>query len=134
MMRPMRRLALLCTVLAVALTPAMAGAQTNDPFGPLPQAAPPTSTPTPTPTPSAQAQEDTDRRLLFGIGAALLILFVVIGRVILRDAREHLPESERAALSGARLREEGPHRHARKTKAKSRAKTKAQRAARRHNR
>ena len=128
----MRRLALLFTVLAVAFTPAVAGAQTNDPFGPLPQAATPTPTPVPTATPTAQSQQDTDRRLLFGIGAGLLILFLVIGRVILRDAREHLPESERGAA--ARLREEGPHKHAKKAKEKSRAKTKAQRAARRHNR
>jgi hypothetical protein len=56
----------------------------------------------------------------------------VIGYVITRDAREHLPESERRAA--AQLREEGPHKHARQTKAKARAKTKAQRAARRHNR
>jgi hypothetical protein len=129
----MRPLALLFTVLAVALTPAVAGAQTNDPFGPLPQAATPTPTPVPTATPTAQSQQDTDRRLLFGIGAALLILFLVIGRVILRDAREHLPESERRAAAG-RLREEGPHKHSKKAKQKSRAKTKAQRAARRHNR
>ena len=128
----MRRLALLFTVLAVALIPAVAGAQTNDPFGPLPQAATPTPTPVPTATPSAQAQEDTDRRLLFAIGAGLLILFVVIGRVIMRDARQNLPESQRNAAG--RLREEGPHKHARKAKEKSRAKTKAQRAARRHNR
>ena len=128
----MRTLALLFTVLAVALAPAVAGAQTNDPFGPLPQAATPTPTPVPTATPTAQSQQDTDRRLLFGIGAGLLILFLVIGRVILRDAREHLPESERG--TAARLREEGPHKHSKKTKQKSRAKTKAQRAARRHNR
>ena len=134
MTSPMRRLALLLTVLAVALTPAVAGAQTADPFGPLPQAATPTPTPVPTAAPTTQAQEDTDRRLLFGIGGGLLLLFVVIGRVILRDAREHLPESERKAVGGARLREHGPHKHAKQTKRKQRAKTKAQRAARRHNR
>jgi hypothetical protein len=33
-----------------------------------------------------------------------------------------------------KLREEGPHRHAKQTKAKARAKTKAQRRARRANR
>ena len=102
-------------------------------FGPLPEtAATPEPTPTPEPSQTAAAQEDTDRRLLFAIGGALLLLFVVIGWFITRDARTHVPASERAAA--ARQRDEGPHKHARQAKAKARAKTKAQRVARRANR
>jgi hypothetical protein len=94
----------------------------------------PTETATPAPTPEpASATQDTDRTLLFAIGAALIVLFVVIGRVITRDARQSLPASEREQAA-ARLREQGPHRHGRQAKAKARAKTKAQRRARRQNR
>jgi hypothetical protein len=103
----------------------------SGPFGPLPQA-PPAETPTPTPPPSLEAQQDTDRTLLYGIGAGLLVLFVVIGRVITRDARKALPEGARDG--GPKQRDQGPHRHARQSKAKARARTKAQRRARRQNR
>ena len=118
---------------ARARRPARALAQTGgtDPFGPLPQP-PPAETPTPTPDPSIEAQQDTDRTLLFVIGGGLLILFVVIGRVITRDAKQTLHEQGRDEPD--RRRDQGPHRHAKQTKAKARAKTKAQRAARRHNR
>ena len=60
------------------------------------------------------------------------MLFVVIGRVITRDAKQTLHEQGRDAPPAPR--DQGPHRHAKQTKAKARAKTKAQRAARRHNR
>jgi hypothetical protein len=111
-------------------TPAAPTPQPGSSFGALPQPAP-EETAAPTPPPSATAQQDTDRKLLFAIGAALILLFVVIGRVITRDARESLPEGARA---DAALRDAGPHKHARKAKAKARAKSKAQRAARRQNR
>jgi hypothetical protein len=141
MMPPMHRLATLLTLLALVVAVPAAAAQTQDPsqggggpFSPLPQPAP-EETPVPTRAPTVEEQSDTDRTLLFAIGGGLLVLFLVIGYVITRDAREHLPEAERrAAAGGPQLREEGPHRHARQTKAKARAKTKAQRAARRHNR
>ena len=129
----MSRLALFLTIAALAF-PAQAIGQQQDPaspFGPLPEAAP-TQTATPTPEPSVEAQQDTDRTLLYGIGAALIVLFVVIGRVITRDARKTLHHEGRDYKP--QLREEGPHRHARQTKAKARAKTKAQRRARRQNR
>ena len=129
----MVRLAALFTVLALALSaaPALAQQQPNDPFGPLPQA-PPAETPTPTPPPSVEAQQETDRTLLWVIGGGLLVLFVVIGRVITRDARQTLRETGHEAPSGPR--DQGPHKHARQAKAKARAKTKAQRRARRQNR
>ena len=137
MMRLMtRRLAALLTVLFLAVPAPVALAQTGGgggggAFGPLPPAAP-AETPTPTPDPAVEAQKGTGRTLLFLIGGGLVVLFVVIGRVITRDARKTLHEEGRS--DAPKLREEGPHRHARQTKAKARAKTKAQRRARRQNR
>ena len=131
----MRGAAVLLIVLALlGASASVASAQdAGDAFGPLPQpaqTAPPA--PTPTPDPSVEAQKETDRTLLFGIAGALIVLFVVIGRVITRDARHTL--RERGRDDAPRLRDEGPHRHAKQTKAKARAKTKAQRQARRQNR
>jgi hypothetical protein len=138
MMRAMtRRLAALLTVLFLTLPAPAALAQTGGggggggAFGPLPPAAP-EETATPTPDPSIEAQQGTDRTLLYLIGGGLVVLFVVIGRVITRDARRTLHEEGRSVDS--QLRDEGPHRHARQSKAKARAKTKAQRRARRQNR
>jgi hypothetical protein len=129
----MGRLITLLTVLALALPAPVALAQQDpsSPFGPLPQA-PPAETPTPEPPPSVEAQQDTERTLLYAIGGALLLLFVVIGRVITRDARKAL--RERGGDTAPKLRDQGPHRHARESKAKARARTKAQRRARRQNR
>jgi hypothetical protein len=131
----MRRFCLLLTVLVLALSAPTALAQNQGggggAFGPLPAPAP-AETPTPTPAPTLEAQEGTDRTLLFVIAGGLLILFVVIARVITRDARKALHEQGRR--ESPKLREQGPHKHAKKAKAKARAKTKAQRAARRHNR
>jgi hypothetical protein len=127
----MKRLFTLAALL-VLCSAAPALAQQNDPFGPLPQA-PPDATPTPTPPPSIESQQDTDRTLLFVIGGGLLVLFVVIARVITRDARRTLHESGHDA-EPAKPRDLGPHKHERHAKAKARAKTKAQRRARRQNR
>jgi hypothetical protein len=130
----MRRLALILAVLGLAVATPVASAQQGGggggAFGPLPQAAP-EETATPTPPPSVDAQQQTDRRLLYAIGVGLVILFVVIGFVITRDARQSLPEDARP---DSRERDAGPHKHARQAKAKARAKTKAQRRARRQNR
>jgi hypothetical protein len=130
----MRRVCLLLALLALA-APSAALAQQggggSGAFGPLPPATP-AETPTPTPDPSIEAQQETDRTLLYLIGAGLVILFIVIGRVITRDAQHAL--GERGRNEQPKLRDEGPHRHAKQTKAKARAKTKAQRRARRANR
>jgi hypothetical protein len=138
MMRLMTRLAALLTVLLLAVPAPIALAQTggagqggSGAFGPLPPAAP-AETATPTPDPSVEAQQSTDRTLLYAIGGGLIVLFVIIGRVITRDARVTLREGGRG--DAPKLRDEGPHRHARQSKAKARAKTKAQRRARRQNR
>src|SRR5215218_1831372 len=131
----MRRVVVALIVLVFAAGGSPALAQTGDgggAFGPLP---PPTQAPTPTPEPppSVEAQKETDRTLLFAIGGVLLVLFVVIARFITSDARRTL-RSQPGGAGEPQLREEGPHRHAKQTKAKARAKTKAQRAGRRHNR
>jgi hypothetical protein len=127
------RIALLLMLAVLGLAaPAATAQDSGDPFGPLPQAAP-AETPTPTPPPSVEAQRDTDRTLLFGIAGALLVLFVIIARVITRDARTTLRQQGRDA-DVPKLREQGPHRHARESKAKARARAKAQRRARRQNR
>ena len=128
----MKRLTLLLTLLALALpAAALAQQQPSDPFGPLPQSQP-EATPTPTQAPSVEAQQETDRTLLFVVGGGLLILFVVIGRTITRDARKTVRATGHD--QPARPRDQGPHKHARQAKAKARAKTKAQRRARRSNR
>jgi hypothetical protein len=123
-----RRIALITTVLALALV-SPAAAQQN-PFGPLPQAAP-TETPTPTPVSSAD-DNSTGRVTLFVIGGALVLGFAFMGWFILRDARRSMPEDELAAMG--RLREQGPHAHKRQAKARARSKGRAQRNARKHNR
>src|SRR5688572_24879549 len=129
----MRLFALIVVILALSAPAAFAqqGGGGSGAFGPLPPAAP-AETPTPTPDPSIEAQEQTDRTLLYIIGGGLVILFIVIGRVITRDAKHAL--REQGTSDAPKLREEGPHRHAKQTKAKARAKTKAQRRARRANR
>jgi len=60
------------------------------------------------------------------------VLFVVIARVITRDARRALRAEGKSDAPASR--DQGPHKHARQSKAKARAKTKAQRRARRQNR
>lgn len=119
---------LLClVVVALALAVPTEALAQDSPFGPLPQAQP-TETPTPTATPATSSEAgDTSRTTVIVIGGALVVLFVAIGTVIVRDARRRVPEEERMR----RLRDEGPHRHTRQAKAKARAKGRAARQARR---
>jgi hypothetical protein len=130
----MRAVILAVLVFALAL-PAGALAQDqgggNDPFGPVPAAPTPAPTPVPQSTPTSGNGGDVNRSTLLVIGGGLLLVFLVIGRVIMRDAKQHLPADARGEPL---LREQGPHRHAKHAKARARAKTKAQRAARRRNR
>jgi hypothetical protein len=121
-----RRLALITTMLVLAL-PAAASAQSGA-FGPLPQAATPTPTAVATPTTD---DGTTGRNILIIVGAALIIGFGVMGWFIMRDARAAIPEVE---LAGPRLREEGPHKHKMQAKARARKKTHAQKAARKAHR
>jgi hypothetical protein len=124
-----RRIALITTLLALALaTPA--AAQQN-PFGPLPAA--PTETPAATATPSSKSDtNNTGRNTLFVIGGALVIGFLIMGWFIMRDARKAIPEDDLAAMS--RLREQGPHAHKQHAKRKARQKGRQQRQARKANR
>jgi hypothetical protein len=126
----MRFLATLIVALAL-LSPAAALAQDNNPFdGQLPPAQP---TPAPTVEPLDDANDDAvGRQTLYVIGGALLVFFVGIGFWIARDARGNLPPAEREERD--RLREQGPHKHARQAKAKARAKGRAQKRARKAHR
>jgi hypothetical protein len=127
--RPMtRRIALITTILALAL-PAAAGAQSGA-FGPLPQGDP-AETATPAATVATTDDGSTDKTLLFGIGAVLVVGFGVMGWFIFRDARGAIGEPE---FAGPRLRDQGPHKHKMQAKAKARKKTHAQRAARKAHR
>jgi hypothetical protein len=127
--RPMtRRIALITTLLALALA-SPAAAQQN-PFGPLPSA--PTETPAPTATPSSSNDNNTGRNTLFVIGGALVVGFLIMGWFIMRDARKAIPEEDLAAMN--RLREQGPHAHKQHAKAKARQKGRQQRQARKANR
>jgi hypothetical protein len=120
----------ICALILLAVLAAPAPVLAQDPFGPLPDAAP-----TPTPEPIAIQDEsdpgDVSPTILLVIGGGLLAVFLVIGRAIIRDARRRSPAEAR---HGPALREEGPHKHGRQAKAKARARGKSQRAARRRNR
>jgi hypothetical protein len=140
----MRYTAVIAVLLAL-LVPATALAQEDNqenqqnqgtptqPFQPLPPAQP---TPAPTAEPEDDGgfldQEISGSATLYLIAAALLVAFIFIGMFISRDAKRSLPKSHRP--DSHRLREEGPHKHKRDSKAKSRARGKAQKAARRRNR
>lgn len=128
----MRRLAVLLVVACLAV-PATARAQSSNPFAPPPvnpNAPVQTPAPTPTATPDNGGLSDTNRATLYLIGGALLVAFVAIGVWIARDARRALPESRRGEPVAA-----GPQqRRSPQVKQRARARTKAQRRARRHNR
>src|SRR4051812_49311405 len=67
----------------------------TDAFGPLPAAPPPAPTPIPRSTPTSGNGGDVNRSTLLVIGGGLLLVFLVIGRVIMRDAKQHLPADAR---------------------------------------
>ena len=124
-----RLLVVLPAVVALAVAPAVAAAQTS-PFEPAIPA--PAASPTPEPVETTPADEDVGSATLYIIAAGILVAFVAIGVWIARDARRAIPARERAHL-GER-RDQGPHRHARQTKAKQRDRARAARAARKKNR
>ena len=130
----MLRLAALMAVAAALLAPSGAAAQQQqppaNPFGPLPPSAP---TPVPTAEPAEDpTDDDVGRTTLYAIMGGLVVVFIGVALWIARDARSRVPE--RHAPRTGQLREEGPHRHARQAKAKSRAKSRKARAARKRNR
>lgn len=123
-----RPIALISTLLVLAIA-APASAQSGA-FGPLPQAAP---SATPAPTVTASDSGETGRNTLFIIGGVLILAFGVMGFLIMRDARGAAPEIVTAGPAvpdgtGARK----PHTAA--AKKKMRAKTRAQKQARKAHR
>jgi hypothetical protein len=127
----MFRRTIVIAVLLALLAPAAAFAQ-GGAFGPLPPSSP-AETPTPEPADDSLTSDLGGRETMYIIGGALVVLFIVIGVYISRDARRSLPERHRPA-DGRRLRDEGPHKHKQQAKARARARGKAQKDARRRNR
>jgi hypothetical protein len=126
-----RTAAALLTVLALAAAgPVPAALAQQDPFGDLPQGQ--QATPTPAPVQTDATDEDVGRTTLYAIMGGLVVVFIGVAVWIARDARSRVPE--RHAPRSGQLREEGPHRHARQAKAKSRSKGRQARAARKRNR
>lgn len=127
---PMTRpIALISTLLVLAFA-APAAAQSGA-FGPLPQAAP---SATPTPETRTTDTGETGQTTLFIILGALIVGFGVMGFFVLRDARRKAPE---IAMAGPVVPEPGsgarkPHTPA--AKKKMRAKTRAQKQARKAHR
>jgi hypothetical protein len=127
-----RAAAALLTVLVLAAAgPVPAALAQQDPFGDLPQGQQATPTPAPVQT-DATDSEDVGRTTLYAIMGGLILVLLGVGLWIARDARSRVPE--RHAPRTGQLREEGPHRHARQAKAKSRSKARQARAARKRNR
>lgn len=126
----MRPIALITTLLVLAIA-APAGAQSGA-FGPLPQGDP-AATATPETNPNATDSGETGSTTLFIIGGALIVGFGIMGVLIAKDARRKAPEIVTAGPSvpeGVSTRK--PHTAA--AKKKMRAKTRAQKQARKAHR
>jgi hypothetical protein len=128
-----------CVLIALALlVPATARAQSGGNDLLPPTAASPTSTPAPTATPTASPDTGTTgRTTLYVIGAGLLICFIGIGLWIARDARRSVRSLDRHGRRSTAepLPADGaPKPRPPQVKERARAKTKAQRRARRANR
>jgi hypothetical protein len=130
----MARLPALLVMLALLVpAPAAALAQGGGAFGPLPPAQP-AETPTPDPEDAASTGE-VSRQTLILIGGGVIAIFFAIGWAITRDARRSLTEEDRAALEGQRASGSAPRKQdLAKIKERQRAKTRAQRQARKKTR
>jgi len=100
----------------------------STPFGPVP-------TPSPTVVPGP-GNDDVSRTTLYLIALAVLVAIVALGYFIARDARSSLPREEREAIDRERPVPDltVDQREKRARDKKQRAKAKAARRARRHNR
>jgi hypothetical protein len=133
----MSRLPALLVMLALLAPVPAAAAQTGGggggAFSPLPPAQP-AETPTPEPE-DAGSSGDVSRQTLILIGGGVIAIFFAIGWAITRDARRSLTEEDRAALEGQRASGSAPRKQdLAKIKERQRAKTRAQRQARKKTR
>jgi hypothetical protein len=128
----MRRIALLLACAALLLAPAPVALAQDSPFGPLPPAAP-EPTPIPEDDTSSVLGQDVSRSMLYAIAGGLLVVFVAIGWIISRDARNTLPADRRDAPAPERLTP-AERRKRERTKSRARQKTRAQKAARKAHR
>ena len=125
--------AVLVALVAFCASPVPAVHAQSSPFGPLPQPAAPTPTPEPVENPADQAR--IDRTLLFGIAGVVVLIFVGIGVFISRDARRNLNEADRRAVErGEAARPQTAKQRNDALKKKARAKTRAQKQARKKQR
>lgn len=129
MLRRRTATVLLTLLVAGPLAPAAAVAQT--PFAPLPQSAPTTTEPTVAPTTTTAEDQGLERwqEILIFLGGVVLV--IGIGVAVLRDAKKRAPVEDEERFYRETTERTGPDP---RKKAKARKKTKAQRAARRHNR
>ena len=126
----MRPIALITTVLVLAFA-APAAAQSGA-FGPLPPAQP---TPTPTVASSTTDTGETGQTTLFIILGALVVGFGVMGFLVLRDARRSAPKIVAAGPAVPDANNTGARKpHTQAAKKKMRAKTRAQKQARKAHR
>jgi hypothetical protein len=95
----LRAIPILAALLALALSAPPALAQAGSPFGPLPPAQ---TTPAPAPAPSPAPRTTSnpnDQQVstlgVLGLFVAGILVILVIGWLIMRDARRSLPRSKR---------------------------------------
>jgi hypothetical protein len=123
-------LALMCCSLAVPAVACAAGVEGGNAFNELSEKAQEETTPTETTATTTSTEGETrnsNKIILIGIGAAVVLL-IAIGYVIVRDARRVAPAGPEDVGGGNRARDMAAR------QAKRRAKAKAARQARRHNR
>jgi hypothetical protein len=125
-----RSIALISTLLVLAFA-APAAAQSGA-FGPLPPAQP---TATPTPEGAVTDTGETGQTTLFIILGALVVGFGVMGFLVLRDARRSAPKIVAAGPAVPDPNNTGARKpHTQAAKKKMRAKTRAQKQARKAHR
>lgn len=98
----MRALPVLAALLAAGtvLAPAASAQNGGSPFSPIPPAQPaPAPEPTPAPAPTPSSGNPNDEQVstagVLGLFAAGILVIVLIGFFIMRDARRSLPKSKR---------------------------------------
>jgi hypothetical protein len=123
---------LVLVALAISAPAAPAQSGSGGAFGPLPQAQP-AETATPAPVKNTTGG-DVKRQTLFLIAAGVVVVFAGLGVMITRDARRNLTDEDRARLEGVRTGPPLRKQDMAKMKQRQRAKTRAQRQARKKTR